>query len=81
MRIRVDPKLPPWVSIEGLPLRVQVSFTIMADGTVAAVYVQRSSGYPDVDSAVVDALSHCQFNVVADSPPVKGTIPYLAVFK
>jgi len=81
MVVTVNPQLPKWVSVEGLPMTVKVSFTILSDGTVAAVSVFGSSGYADVDNAVLDALRKCRFNAVAEGPPAKGTIPYLVMFK
>jgi len=43
---------------------------------VEGASVQRSSGYAEVDAAVLDAIRMCLFNAVENAPTVKGVIPY-----
>jgi len=73
----VTPKLPSWVEREGLPLSVKVSFSVLADGVVTGASIQRSSGYADVDAAVVDAIRLWLFNSVPNGALVRGIIPYV----
>ena len=72
-----QPKMPPWVSSQGLTLSVTVAFTLMPDGLIGAVAVDRSSGYPQVDSAVLDAIRHWRFTAAKGTVLVKGVIPYV----
>ncbi len=46
-----SPKIPAWVGAQGLTLSVTIAFTLQPDGVMAAVTVDKSSGYADVDSA------------------------------
>jgi TonB family protein len=76
MMVSVEPKLPPWVSQQGLALSVKVAFTVLSDGVVGGATIEQSSGYADVDARVIEAIRKCVFNAVPGSTPVKGTIPY-----
>ena len=76
MEISVLPKLPAWVSQQGLALSVKVAFTVLPDGLVSGAAIEKSSGYADVDARVIEAIRACRFNAVPGSAPVKGTIPY-----
>jgi TonB family protein len=75
--LSVSPKIPAWVSEQGLTLSVKVGFTVSADGVISAVRVERSSGYADVDASVVQAIGMSLFNSSPGAAPAKGTIPYL----
>ncbi len=57
----VFPKIPSWVSAQGLTLSVVVSFTVLADGIVSGAAIQQSSGDADVDASVVDAIRRVSF--------------------
>src|SRR5208283_2487696 len=74
---RVDPKLPSWVSKQGLTLSVTISFVLMPDGVVSIASMARSSGYADVDSAFIDAIRRWKFTAAKDAGPVTGLIPYV----
>ena len=76
MIVPVQPKLPSWVSQQGLALFVKVAFTVLPDGIVGGAVIEQSSGYADVDASVIEAIRKCLFNAVPGSAPVKGTIPY-----
>ena len=54
--------------VKRIPVQAAVPFsiTVAADGTVTAVELGDSSGYSEVDAAVVLALRQCQF------PPIPG---------
>ena len=71
------PKIPAWVSAQGLTLSVRVAFTLLPDGVVSTVSVQNSTGYADVDSSVVDAIRHWRFSAAKGGGAVKGVIPYI----
>ena len=73
----VKPKIPQWVSAQGLTMRVTVAFTLQPDGVVSAVSVERSSGYADVDSAVIEAVRQWRFTAASGGGPVKGVISHL----
>jgi TonB family protein len=72
-----DATIPAWVEREGLELKVTVSFTLLEDGIIAGVAVQKTSGYPEVDNAVMDAIRRWRFTAADHAPPVKGVIPYV----
>ncbi len=72
----VTPKIPAWVAKQGLSLSVTVSFTLSADGLLSAVSVKKTSGYSDVDAAVVDAILRWRFTTAAGSASIKGEIPF-----
>jgi TonB family protein len=74
---RPDPKLPSWVSKQGLTLSVTASFVLMSDGVVSVVSMARSSGYADVDSAFIDAIRRWRFTAAKGAGPVSGLIPYV----
>jgi TonB family protein len=71
------PKLPPWVGAQGLTLSVTVAFTLQPDGVMAAVTLEKSSGYADVDSALIDAIRRWRFNAAKVTTSVGGKIPYI----
>jgi TonB family protein len=73
----VTPKVPPWVSEQGLTLSVKVGFTVLPDGVITASVIEQSSGYADVDARVMEAIRMCLFNAVPGAAPARGSIPYL----
>jgi TonB family protein len=44
---------------------------------VSTATVDRSSGYADVDSAVIDAIRRWRFTPASGGGSVKGVIPYV----
>ena len=72
----VQPKVPSWVSTQGLRLRVVVSFSISADGVVFQPRIDQSSGYSDFDANVIDAARLMLFSAEASSPPISGKRVY-----
>jgi len=64
---------------EGLSLRVEVQYTVTADGDVTDVVITKSSGYKALDRAVVSAASRMKYKpAVQDGVPrsVKRTRTY-----
>jgi TonB family protein len=72
-----DPILPHWVNIQGLSLSVTVEFSLMQNGVISSVTLKQSSGYAEVDSAVVDAIRRWRFTASRSAAAIKGVIPYL----
>ena len=72
-----DPLLPHWVNTQGLSLSVTVGFSLMQNGVISSVTLEQSSGYADVDSAVVDAIRRWRFTASRSAGAIKGVIPYL----
>ena len=70
------PSLPHWVADQGLALSVTVSFAVAPDGVVAQARVARSSGYSDVDAAVLEAVRRWRFRAADTTRTVRGAIPY-----
>jgi TonB family protein len=76
VRSSVKPKIPAWVSEQGLAMSVTVSFNLMPDGLVSAVSTVKSTGYADVDSAVLEAIRRWRFTPASGGGQVKGVITY-----
>ncbi len=72
-----SPKLPAWVSHQGLTLSVTVSFILLSDGLIGGAALQQSSGYADVDAAVIDAIRRWRFTPAEGASPARGLIPYV----
>ncbi|MBN1700174.1 MAG: TonB family protein [Spirochaetales bacterium] len=70
------PVLPDWVSEQGLHLTVVISFILTPEGILTGFKVKKSSGYPEVDNAVIDALRRWKYPAVAGTKNVKGEVPY-----
>ncbi len=71
------PVIPEWVKREGLNLSVMVSFEVTPQGHTTTLNVKQSSGYSDVDSAVLEAVRKLRFNPIADNRNVRGVIRYI----
>jgi TonB family protein len=76
-----DPVIPDWVSRQGLRLKVKVSFLLTPDGIITSLHVIESSGYPDVDSRIVEALRKWRFPSVSGTKNVYGEITYFIGLK
>ena len=70
-------KIPDWVKEEGLDLQIAVTFAVTPQGHTTSVAVGKSSGYPDVDSAVLEVVRKMKFNPAKVSENVTGTIKYI----
>ncbi len=71
------PRIPSWVKEEGLSLRVDVVFNVTPGGHTALVKVVRSSGYTDVDTAVMEEVRRLRFNPIKEDITVRGMISYI----
>ncbi|MBA7546718.1 hypothetical protein ES705_39113 [subsurface metagenome] len=72
----VLPRIPQWVSEQGLQLKVVVAFVLTPQGILSSVHLEESSGYSDVDSAVLDAVRKWKFKAVRSNRLVRGRLPY-----
>jgi TonB family protein len=73
----VDPYIPEWVKREGLDLKVEVDFSVTPDGHTTSLGVRLSSGYPDVDAAVLESVRKFRFNPIQDDRRARGRISYI----
>lgn len=71
------PEIPEWVSKQGITLRGVYSFSITADGFVIDITVVHSCGYPDVDTAIKQAIARSKFVAVSGSHSVRAEITYI----
>jgi len=71
-----QPSIPAWVSEQGLRLQVAISFDLGPSGYLSNIRVARSSGYPDVDSAVMAALRRWRFSASPGAGNVRGEVTY-----
>lgn len=72
-----SPAIPSWVKQEGLDLKVLVSFAVTPEGHTTSVKIRISSGYTDVDTAILDAVRKMKFNPDRKNELVTGTITYI----
>ncbi len=73
------PQIPAWVATQGLTLFVTIGFTLQPNGVMAAVVLDKTSGYAQVDSALIDAIRRWRFNAASASAPisVQGSVSYI----
>jgi len=71
----LSPKLPAWVATSGLTFKLTVSFTVSPEGVVSLAKINTSTGYADVDAAILEALWKWRFNSDSASGPIKGVAP------
>jgi len=71
-----EPEIPEWVSRQGLRLTIKVSFWLRPEGFLTDFDVYVSSGYPDVDLKIVEALRKWRFPSVSGTENVHGQITY-----
>ncbi len=77
----VLPRIPQWVSEQGLQLKVVVAFVLTPQGILSSVHLEESSGYSDVDSAVLEAVRKWKFKAVRSNRLVRGRLPYKIIPK
>ncbi|PIR19015.1 MAG: hypothetical protein COV48_04345 [Elusimicrobia bacterium CG11_big_fil_rev_8_21_14_0_20_64_6] len=62
---RVSPVSPDWVATRSLDLTVTVRFQVLPDGRVKpGAVIQKTSGFPDIDTRAIKALSQWRFQPV-----------------
>lgn len=69
--------VPDWVRRAGLTLTTEVNFVLTPQGVMQTVRVGKSSGYSDVDTAVLEALRRWKFKPVAGRTNINGRVRYL----
>jgi TonB family protein len=72
----VRPVVPDWVARQGLSLKVVVTFVLTPQGFLMTFVVKESSGYTDVDNAVIEALRKWRFKVTNVLKNIKGEIAF-----
>ncbi len=70
------PIIPGWVAEQGLRLQATLSFVLTPDGFITNIKVKNSSGYSDVDNALVNALRQYTFPSRKDTKTITGEIPF-----
>jgi TonB family protein len=72
-----NPVIPKWVSEAGLRLTQEISFVLTPQGVLHSVRTIKSSGYSDVDSAVLDAVRRWKFKPApAGAGTIQGTVGF-----
>jgi len=71
-----DPVVPDWVSDQALSLIGIVAFQLSPQGFVSDVQIIESSGYTDVDTAVLEAVRRWTLKPVRSLLSVTGRIIY-----
>ncbi len=81
----VLPRIPQWVLEQGLQLKVVVAFVLTPQGILSSVHLEEepsgSSGYSEVDSAVLKAVRKWKFKAVRSNRLVRGRLPYRIISK
>jgi TonB family protein len=72
-----EPDIPTWVQRQGLYLTVTVVFDVTPAGRTTNLRVATSSGYPEVDAAVLDTVRSFQFNPTSKQSVDTGRIRYI----
>jgi TonB family protein len=73
----VRPEIPDWVNAKGGVLTVVVSFTVSPNGMASGAHITSSSGFRDMDSAVVEAVMMWHFSSDPSAGAVSSTIRYV----
>ena len=68
--------LPRWVALQNVKLEVTFSFIVGTDGMITHVYLDKSSGYNDVDRAVERSLLKWKFSNPIRKERIMGTFTY-----
>jgi len=71
------PDIPQWVKREGIDLKVIVTFDVTPEGQTTGVKTKQSSGYPDVDAAVLGSVRKMKFNPAPGAGISRGTVSYI----
>jgi TonB family protein len=71
---QVRPELPGWVEEQGFRGDVQVSLEVTAGGTVGRVTIVKTSGYTDVDNAVLEAVRRWGFTPASSGGTAYGML-------
>ncbi|MBI5246929.1 MAG: TonB family protein [Elusimicrobia bacterium] len=62
---RVSPQSPDWVATRNLDLTVTVRFQVLPNGSIkSGAVIQKTSGFPDIDSRALKALARWRFQPV-----------------
>ncbi|MFW6134102.1 MAG: TonB family protein [Elusimicrobiota bacterium] len=59
---RVYPRYPKWAEEQGVEGKVQLKFWVSPEGMVTSVELERTSGYPDLDSRAMEAVKKYLFS-------------------
>ena len=77
---KTAPRYPRWAEEQGVEAQVAVNFTVRADGSVKDnLYIEKTSGYPELDDLAKEALQQFQFAPLSTSEDQTGTAIF--VFK
>jgi TonB family protein len=72
---RYLPKYPRWAEEQGLECNVTIHFFVVPDGSVKNnLYVEASSGYPEMDNLAMKALRAFKFAPIASGEEQEGGI-------
>ena len=68
--------LPAWIVREASKAEVVLSFILAPDGSVEDVYLDKSSGYPQLDNLLIASVRAWKFSNPTGSERVIGTFTY-----
>jgi TonB family protein len=71
-----DAVAPDWVKKQGLLLTVVVEVSVTPEGVVSRARAAKSSGYADVDAAVLDAVRRWRFSPASTTQTLSGRFSY-----
>jgi TonB family protein len=71
------PKIPNWVYEAAIDLTVIVTFEVTPEGQTTGILTAKSSGYADVDAAVLDEVRKMVFYPAPGAGISRGTVNYI----
>jgi len=73
---RLNVRLPEWVANQKVKLEVTFSFIVGTDGMITHVYLDKSSGYDDVDRAIEQSLLKWKWTNPIRKERIMGSFTY-----
>lgn len=74
--IRLPVELPDFVTREGRKLEAVLSFVVAADGYLVDLHLDKSSGFEDVDNAIIASMQKWKLSNPTPGQKVVGTFTY-----
>ena len=75
-RIPLTEEFPGWVNEEGKELEVVISFVVDPEGIVSYLHIDESSGYRNLDNAIVKTFRKWKFSNPTGKDRILGTLTY-----
>ncbi|MCE5301252.1 MAG: energy transducer TonB [Spirochaetia bacterium] len=75
---KLAPQYPRWAEEQGIEAQVTISFSVRPDGSVKDnAYVDRTSGYPELDQLALEALQQFRWVSISSSDDQSGMATFV----